>query len=387
MKNVVFFVHGIGRHGENWSTAPDGPVTALDEAMKRYSCFEGRPLSAFADIIEVRYDDLFDLVLAKWEELADSLGPVAGNIPWVAKVTSLLGDVGGNKNQFADFGGDVLLYRGFDLVARAVRLRVAAMISGEVFRRNMMAQEEGLSGTLPKVVIVAHSMGTAVVRDALWTIVSASFPEDKKTLRKRLPKEKGLVDLGMLSEAQAEKFAIMEATASSARSGPLPFFVDRLMLVANTIPLIACAPGDYLTAKFQNDFQCKSITNVKHELDPVCLVKSFEMPNHPDAAEIAIKHLHDRNIHGFAHYLGHPTVHANLFRAAIDEFKLKDLAESRKLAAQNEWNGIGGNLAELIDAKKTELLERLRALLGEGDLLRLAQTFKGLQGLKNGGVA
>jgi hypothetical protein len=159
------------------------------------------------------------------------------------------------------------------------------------------------------------------------------------------------------------------------------------MMLANTIPLISCASGDYLTAKFQNDFQCKSITNVKHELDPVCRVKPFEMPNHPDAVEISIEHLHDRNVHGFAHYLSHPSVHANLFRAAINEFKLKDLAEARKLATQSEWNGIGGKLAELVDAKKAELRNRLQGLMGEGDLLKLAQVFKGLQGLKNGGVA
>lgn len=384
MKNVVFFVHGIGRHAKGWTTAPDGPVTALDAAMQQYACFGGKPLSEFVDIVEVTYDDLFDLVLAKWEQLAEDLGPVAGNIPWVSTVQSLLDDVGGNKDLFADYGGDVLLYRGFDLVARAVRLRVAATIAGEVFARNVAAAGEGLEGTLPKIAIVGHSMGTAVVRDALWTIVSAGFLEDRKTLVTRLPGEQWLVDLGLLSADQAQRFAIMEKTAETVTAGTLPFFVDRLMLVSDTIPLVSRAAGDYITAQFRNDFQCRSFTEVKHRLDPVCQLKPYEVPPaHPDAAEIVVKHLHEFNIHGFGHYLSHPAVHASLFRAVIPEFRLQDLKTAQTLAAQAEWNGIGGHLAVLAEAEKAKLVAKLEGMLAEGDLLRLVEVLKLLKRLKD----
>ena len=393
MKNVIFFVHGIGRHKQGWvdgTPEEPGPVAALDAAMKQYACFGGKGLRDFVDVVEVRYDDLFDTVLDQWEALAESLGPVAGNIPWVEKVQALLDDVGGNKDLFADFGGDILLYRGFDLVARAVRLRVAATIAGEVFERNVAAAGEGLEGTLPKIAIVGHSMGTAVVYDALWTIVSAGFLEDKATVTKQLPGAQWLVDLGLLTEAQAKRFAIMEKTAATM-PGTLPFFVDRLMLVSDTIPLVSQASGDYLAAKFQTDFQCRSFTEVKHQLDPVCQTKPFALPAHPDAEEIVVKHVHQPNIHGLAHYLSHPAVHSSLFRAVIPEFKLKDLAAAQKLAATGEWTGVGGAVAKMVDAKKAELVTKLEALRDElldmqttRDVLLLVKLLKRLRTISTG---
>jgi len=56
-------------------------------------------------------------------------GSSRGNIDWIGEVQSLLDSLGGDRKEYADYGGDVLLYAGFDLVARAVRLRVASVLA------------------------------------------------------------------------------------------------------------------------------------------------------------------------------------------------------------------------------------------------------------------
>ena len=30
--NVLFLIHGVGQHGDDWADAPDGPIAALETA-------------------------------------------------------------------------------------------------------------------------------------------------------------------------------------------------------------------------------------------------------------------------------------------------------------------------------------------------------------------
>jgi hypothetical protein len=133
-KNVLFFVHGIGVHKIGWINEPDGPVAALNAAMDLYpACFAGKELSDYLDLVEIRYDDIFDTVLKTWQNLGNSL-PANGGFDWTGEVQSLLQSVNGNRETFVRYGGDVLLYCGFDLVARAVRLRVSAIIATKIYQ-------------------------------------------------------------------------------------------------------------------------------------------------------------------------------------------------------------------------------------------------------------
>ncbi|MFO1321689.1 MAG: hypothetical protein U1F52_18925 [Burkholderiales bacterium] len=369
MKNVLFFVHGIGRHGAGWSTAADGPVAALDAAMKRYPCFGGQPLSAFVDIVEVRYDDLFDLVLGRWEELADSLGPVAGNFPWLAKVTELLGEVGGNKNLYADFGGDLLLYGGFNLVARAVRLRVASVLAGEALKRHLAAQTPG--ETFPLFGIVAHSMGTAIAHDALWTLATADFLKDKSTLDASAAPE--LTAPKTLSDEQRDHFEQVMAGTAAHPDRPMPLPVNTLMLVSNVIPLISRGSGDYLGAVHDGALQCAAFRDVNNKFDPVCNVKRFQVGTRPNGKRIGVDHLHEKNVHGFGHYLGNPLVHMPLLTRMTGAVTPDDLAIAQKEAGEN-WQGLGGGLAAEVKAK-------LEALVGSGDIQDLLAKIKALKEL------
>lgn len=373
MKNVLFFVHGIGRHPAGWTTAPDGPVTILDQAMKRYPCFEGKPLSAFVDVVEIRYDDLFDLVLSKWESLAEDLGPVGGAIDWVGKVQSLLTDVGGNKNTYADFGGDVLLYGGFDIVARAVRLRVASVFAGEALKRHLAATN--LEGQFPRFGIVAHSMGTAVAHDALWTLATADFLKDKATIvaSNAMSQAPDLIAPKTLTDEQRDLFGQVEAGTTAHPDRPMPFPVNTLLLVSNVIPLISRGSGDYLSTKREGLLECAAFRDVNNRYDPVCNVKPFAVGNRTNGRKIALDHIHEKNTHGFGHYLANPALHMPLLTRMTDVVTPEDIAAAKQEADAN-WHGLGEGLQE-------ELRAKLEALLGTGGIEELLAKFKALKEL------
>ena len=102
-KAVLFLVHGIGRHKKGWSGAPDGPVAALEAAMQNYGCFAaGDKLSTYLDVVEIRYDDIFDSVLAQWSNLAASL-PAAAGFDWLDGVKKVLVDCGSDRRSGISF--------------------------------------------------------------------------------------------------------------------------------------------------------------------------------------------------------------------------------------------------------------------------------------------
>ena len=372
MKNVIFFVHGIGRHDKGWAEAPDGPVVALNEAMKQYDCFEGKPLSEFVDIVGVRYDDLFDLVLSQWIKLSKDLGALGGNIDWIGEVQSLLDSLGGDKKEYADYGGDVLLYGGFDLVARAVRLRVASVLAGEVLQRHLQAQN--LAGQFPKFGVVAHSMGTAVAHDALWTLATADFLKDKSVLAASPAnaREPGLTATGTLTDDQREHFGKVEAGTAAHPDRPMPLPVNTLLLVSNVIPLISRVKGDYLNCMQDNLLQCAAFRDVNNRFDPVCNVKRFAVGNRTNGKRIDVDHIREKNVHGFGHYLSNPLVHMPLLNRMTDVVTPDDIDKSRKLA--NDWHRLGGTL-------EAGLKDKLEAMLGTGDIPELMAKFKALKEL------
>jgi hypothetical protein len=131
-KKLLFFIHGIGRHAENWVDGEDGPVPALERAMALYpDCFPaGARLRDFVDVVEIRYDDIFDDQIKRWSDQVKDL-PVGGpGTNWVGKLQELWSKANGEQKKFTDSGGDVILYRGFDLIARSVRLRINKILVG-----------------------------------------------------------------------------------------------------------------------------------------------------------------------------------------------------------------------------------------------------------------
>lgn len=363
-KPVLFLVHGIGRHKKGWSTEPGGPVAALEAAMRNYTCFgAGDKLSKYLDLVEIRYDDIFDSVLTQWSELAGSL-PAAPGFDWLESVKKVLAECGDDSNVFARFGGDVLFYEGFDLIARAVRLRVNSVISAEMHRA--FAEAAAAQRAAPPFAVLAHSMGTAVAQDALFQLATNTWREDQTRLNglrsdnKLQPIAKLADQPGLTSGQRAGLDAVLQDQARK-----LPVGLNTLFLVSDTSPLLHRAAGLYSHHQVaQGKFDCGAVFTIAHELDPVCKIGSagFTVPQRPNSLTVTVKHLHDRNIHGFGHYLSHPHVHAQLFSRLIPEFLPEFTDGALEKGQSAEWTGFGGALALQAEAARQAVRDKLAGI-------------------------
>ena len=213
--NVLFLLHGVGRHAKGWSR---DPLAALQAAMKLYpECFEaGKSLDQYLTLVEIKYDDIFDTVLDRWAELAATLPSPTGGFNWTSKVTQLLKKAGDERNIFARYGGDVLLYCGFALVARAARLRINSLIASTILEENEAALRDRRSP--PKFALAAHSLGTTVAQDALYQLATGRWVSDDEQL------------------AADPNFSA--ALASTAPPGDLAVNLHGLFLVSDTSPVL-----------------------------------------------------------------------------------------------------------------------------------------------------
>ena len=341
MKNVLFLIHGVGRQPVNWSATA---VAALEEAMKLYPvCFPaGKKLADYVDIAEIRYDDIFDHILDQWAQLANSL-PQAAGFDWVDEIGKLLKKAGDDRNVFARYGGDVLLYCGFALVARAVRLRVASVVATKI--ADAVARGEG--GDPPKFAAVAHSLGTAIAQDSLHQLVTGDWLAERSAVKARLPGA---------------------APAADAPDAKFPAGLHALFLVSDTSPLLHQAPTLYSHLRTATgSFECKSVCVVGHDFDPICRAgREFIRPApapRTGIASVQVKHFHQEGIHDFAHYLSHPGVHASLFAALIPDFSIACFESARELAATAEWQGLGGKLKDRTEAERKALEQKLRRMV------------------------
>jgi hypothetical protein len=376
-KHIVFFIHGVGQHPAGWSKLPDGPVAALSASMANYpACFPaGRTFPDLVETVEIRYDDLFDLVLDTWLELGKSI-PANSGFKWVDAVSDLMGSVKGNKDTFLRYGGDVLLYCGFDLVARAVRLRVNAVIATTIFRAWQDAA--GDPGKVPRFAVVAHSLGTTVAQDALFQLATAQWDDDLDRAATQAP----ALAAKASGAAEAASFDNVVAGAQANPDRPIPVGLSALYLVSNTAPLLRQVDGDYTLLQNGGAFDCARVYNISHALDPVsriCGGAAIGQPR-PGWTNITVEHLHQANIHGFGHYLSHPAVHAPMFaRLADPDFTLTCAQAAGALAQSPVWRDIGGKLGALGDDARQALKDRLRALgEGESSVRRLRDAVEGL---------
>lgn len=377
MKNVLFFVHGIGRHAKGWASEPDGPIDALQKAMSLYpSLRDTGKLSDHLKLVEIRYDGIFDQVLNQWQQLAESLGPAGGQIKWVSKVQDLLSKVGNNQSVYADFGGDILLYFGFDLIARAVRLRINSVIASEIFRGHMDAQNAAVAP--PSFALIAHSMGTAVAQDALVQLATANWLQDKDALIAKLPDHPELAENPALSATQRADATVAESGTRTLRDRPIPVRLSMMMQVSNTTRLLKRVDQEYATLKAPGGgFDAQMFVNVNNEFDPVSIGGGYQMPARRGGIDVKIRHIHQKNVHGFAHYLSHPSVHSKIFHRLIETFTDNDLQEAERLAALPEWQGVGGDLGGMLESAKADLKATLKGIVkGDTDIDALREIFE-----------
>lgn len=349
-KNIIFFVHGIGRHADGWSKIKGGPVHALIEASKQYDCFNGLKLENLVDLVEIRYDDIFDQHLDQWASLASTLKTSPFSSTSFNKVTDLLSRVNDDKNLFAQYGGDVILYTAFDLIARRVRLRVNSIISSKITSALKAARNQ--PGPNPEFSIVGHSLGTTIVHDCLQQLASSNW----------LPKGGvAISDVSMTTEEKKNLRRLMQNPANNPYA-PGNFIWDSVYMISNTSRLLHRTDKTPYNSLVQPGETTRYFFNVEHELDPICKVKSFKIPAHWNksrAFNIEVDHIHQANVHGFAHYLKRPAVHRPLFRSMIDEFGNSCNDQARML--DNNFPRFAGDFN--VATKKAALKKKLKNIM------------------------
>jgi hypothetical protein len=360
-RNIVFFVHGIGQHAVGWSKAADGPIAALNDAMKLYpSCFpDGKQLEDYLELVEIRYDDIFDKVIDTWKDLGNSI-PANSGFNWVNAISDLMKSVKGNKELFIRYGGDVLLYCGFELVARAVRLRVNSVIATKIYQAYKAAS--GNPGQVPRMSVIAHSLGTTVALDALYQLANAKWDDNIAAVSAQRP------DLGTTSHMSKSEQADYQNVIAGAKQNPdkpIPVELDSLFLIANTRPLLKQAEDYALQKTVSGGYDCSRIYNFNHQWDPVgkiCGGLSIGNPRKNWSwSNVTVRHVHEANIHGFGHYLSNPAIHGAIFSKLIEtSFTDTCYDNAQALEQQLVWQGFGGALAKLEDQAKQALEDYLK---------------------------
>jgi len=366
-KNVIFFVHGVGRHADGWARAPGGPIHALKQAANQYACFQGLDLEDLLDMVEIRYDDIFDAHLKQWAELADELKLSPASSAAFNRVSELLRRVDDDDNLFAQYGGDVILYTAFKLIARRVRLKVNGVISQKVTEALNASRHQ--PGPDPEFSIVGHSLGTTIVHDSLQQLAMNDWlPQDDAELQQSGLDDKQRAQLGQLMQ----------------NPGNNPYAVgnfkwDGVFMVSNTSRLLHQTSDDPYKSLVQPGRAIRYFFNIDHELDPVSKVKRFRVPtswNRSRAVTVEVDHVHEVNIHGYAHYLKRPAVHRLIFRSLVAEFSNSYNDQARELER------VFPKYAPEIEQKKARIEQEMNQLKQDFEnksLSRLRELYEKLQ--------
>ncbi|MGR5094595.1 hypothetical protein ACPV5O_05020 [Vibrio maritimus] len=155
---VLFVIHGIGEHTKDSIEAEVN--TAATNALKRYTFWnQEKEFKDFVSIRGISYDDIFederDRIASKATTLRGALTGMRFVSPLLDALENVVGDTFVNTHAL-----DVVFYAG--LHCEQVRARVIAPIADALKDNN-------------EVHILTHSMGTAVVHDALAKAFTGGF--------------------------------------------------------------------------------------------------------------------------------------------------------------------------------------------------------------------
>jgi hypothetical protein len=290
-KHIVFLLHGMGEHKEDWSNE----VSAL--LRERYEALENDhlwPWDSSFEPCELRYDDIFEDIRNQWvsgsEAILRTLTDAGVGSTTLNKLTAI---ANGKPSTFLQTHIlDVLHYRFVDPVRESVKVRVAKQITDK-----LSSVPSGTSWSL-----IAHSLGTAVAHDTLHAV----------------------------SEPNADG-------VPGVRKAHL------VMMLANVSRTLQTDAKAYESRVRPEGFGQPGITNhflnVRHQFDPIPACWPFqpgaEWPSPAVRSAKRFEHLDlsvisALNVHGFDHYLGDPECFVPLFRSLTFP-KLVSADEARSL--------------------------------------------------------
>jgi hypothetical protein len=328
MVTRLFIVHGMGVSDPAWARPIE---TLLDEIYSTYETLAGIPRTARFTIHPIRYDDILSRLVTKWQADATAIGRLSAgvNAPLADALVGWLKSAG--PGLAWTHAADVLLYRCFADVREAVLVAVANQIF-KVVNADLNQSQESRWGVL------GHSLGTAVVHDALHALWTTEFP-------------------------------------GGVRFDPADVKADFVMMVGNLSRLLE-TDIDVLASAVQPGRTssptrgCLNFLTVRHALDPFTIPRMFDPQDWPDREtveqrryrSIRLTHFRHRNVHALVHYLIHPAVHIPLLRLAANHRTI--ITEATEQAALQAFTAFG-EVPRDAAVRELEHLERIQPSRGD----------------------
>jgi hypothetical protein len=294
--HLIFLVHGMGDFAAGWSKSTQ---KTLQDQYATYKQLKFIPFGQRFELVEILYNDEFEALRKKWRDMNKALGDALktfgggeiGKTDEDLEVVQKLNGAAGvtDKNSFLNTHVvDALLY----YAARQTAATVRESVRKQIFTA-LKKQVDG--GGVIRWSVVAHSLGTAVVHDALHE----AFSDE--------PTEFG------------EKLAgIAPATCIAMIAN-----VSRLLEWDIDVYLSRTRPGN----PDDPDAACRSFINAHNTFDPFTQPKAFRpAAQWPSVATRALGLYHDietreieaaEKVHDLDHYLRNPAVHGPLFNCLL----------------------------------------------------------------------
>ena len=336
--HTVLLIHGMGK--------PDDKMFGEWEKLLKgvyERCNPGAyPFNDVFNVVPVLYDDVFEDLRKQWAEQIDGIFSQISALPDGCVTKDDLKTVT-EDSFFTTHLMDVLLYRFVSPMAERVRARVAKSILEAIVKKTP-------SGG--KVSIIAHSLGTSVVHDALNALANSKIQD---------PDDPGAT-LGAIGAAQ---FHAIIQLANVSRT--LETKWDAYEPVVR--PGVGAA-----------DAVATRMLSASHKWDPLVSLRRFQpAEGWPDVQTskkgrftlVESGTIQHWNVHAFEHYVNDPFVHVPMFRHLMTK---GFVSEARQTELEQEF------LTDNPIAKFDEYRGRLKGLLtGEADFSwkRLVDVFKG----------
>ena len=296
--HLIFLAHGMGDFKPGWS---ESAKQTLRDQYATYKPLKFIPFGQRFDFVELNYNDEFEELREMWRRMAKDLGAalVAGTTGEVGKktgdkeVVARLNEVATvtRKDSFLNTHVvDALLY----FAARQTAATVRESIRKQIFTA---LKKQVAAGQTLRWSVIAHSLGTAVIHDALHEAYS-----DKPT-------------------AKGEKLAGITRPSCLAMIAN----VSRLLEWDIDVFLSRTRPGN----PDDPDAACSAYVNAHNIFDPFTQPKPFQPADQwPSLGIRALGLYHDvqistieapEKVHDLDHYLRNPRVHGPIFNRLVGQ--------------------------------------------------------------------
>lgn len=371
-KHHLLCVHGIGKHPEDWVHKEKIENDRTFEELFKNQFNVMFPEKKFEDYFElhsISYDPEIEKILEQWQNTLATLttdlshiGDLPKSVDWYKKYAKKSRELRESNDAIATHAIDLLFYR----FSVTLRTRLVEHVANRLVQKVREIRE---GNRWDPVSVLGHSMGTAMLNDALSIIfnhtvrvrfLNLTEHEIEDTLR-------GNFKFHSIIQVANCSFTLRHVKARD-------FYIN------------APGPGN------SNQDECHFFININNDFDPVGKIAPFnpESPNWVEQDDDTRKRITDLNldqisskyVHSINHYFRDPDVVENVFSTLTYGTTLKPDQESlRKYRKNWEKLTVSGGAKELVEKLKEtdyssmDSIDALFASIKEQG--KLLQSFRG----------